>query len=143
MSARISSHTIEYCIWIRKEAKGKELSGEGYYGLNDERENTWVHSLLNLEYEVSPYTMVYHIQSKSAPHSPPSENRKGKRKMVNNKVMIETIEEEHPSNELVSKLKQKIRELEEEISDMREWAKLLLYINPSLETNIDNQHVTN
>jgi len=52
--------------------------------------------------------MIYHKRSKGTPLSLPSENRKGKRKMTNNKVMVEIIEEEHPSNELVSRLEQKI-----------------------------------
>ena len=63
--------------------------------------------------------------------------------MTNNKVMVEIIEEEHPSNELVSRLEQKIRELEKQIFDMREWDKLLLSVNPTLESNMDKQSATN
>ncbi|KAH0679215.1 hypothetical protein KY284_020300 [Solanum tuberosum] len=44
------------------------------------------------------------------------------------------IENEHPSNKLVSSMEHKIRELEEEISGMREWARMLLSANPTLET---------
>ncbi|KAH0743088.1 hypothetical protein KY290_031081 [Solanum tuberosum] len=81
--------------------------------------------------------MVYHTRSNGALPSLPSENRKGKRKTTNDKVMRKTIEKKHPSDELVLSLEQKIKKLEEEVSDMREWAKLLHSINPSLETNMD------
>ncbi|KAH0682675.1 hypothetical protein KY290_021256 [Solanum tuberosum] len=37
MGARWAFCTLEYCIWILKEVKSRELSGEGYYGLTDER----------------------------------------------------------------------------------------------------------
>ncbi|KAH0677156.1 hypothetical protein KY285_024957 [Solanum tuberosum] len=43
---------------------------------------------------------------------------------------------------MVSSLEQKIWELEEEISGMRKWAKLLLSANTTLETNMDKKHVT-
>ncbi|KAH0776435.1 hypothetical protein KY290_007846 [Solanum tuberosum] len=86
--------------------------------------------------------MVYHTRSKGAPPSLPSENRKGKKKVTNDKVMVRAIEKQHPSNKLVPSLEQKIKELEKEISDMHEWAKLLLSANPTLETNIDKQPVT-
>ncbi|KAH0652694.1 hypothetical protein KY289_030372 [Solanum tuberosum] len=65
--------------------------------------------------------MDYHTRSKGALPSLPTENRKGKRKVTNEK---------------------KIKELEEEVSDMRGWAKLLLSIAPTLETNIDKPPVT-
>ncbi|KAH0664953.1 hypothetical protein KY285_026159 [Solanum tuberosum] len=65
--------------------------------------------------------MAHQTRSKSALPSLPSENRKGKRKMTNDK---------------------KIKELEEEVSDMRGWAKLLLSIDPALETNMDKSPVT-
>ena len=41
------------------------------------------------------------------------------------------------SDELVPSLEQKIKKLEDEVVDMREWAKLLLSANPTLETNVD------
>ncbi|KAH0673848.1 hypothetical protein KY285_024956 [Solanum tuberosum] len=55
MGARRAFCTLEYCIWILKEAKGRELSGEGNYGLTDERENIWAHNLLNLGHQITPY----------------------------------------------------------------------------------------
>ncbi|KAH0678314.1 hypothetical protein KY284_019399 [Solanum tuberosum] len=82
--------------------------------------------------------MVYHMRSNEALPSPTNENHKGKRKATNEKV----IEKKHPSDELVSSLKLKIKKLEEEVSDMREWAKLLLSVNPTLETNMDKSPVT-
>ncbi|KAH0725422.1 hypothetical protein KY284_001287 [Solanum tuberosum] len=82
--------------------------------------------------------MVYHTRSNDALPSLPNENRKGKRKATNEKV----IEKKHPSDELVSSLKLKIKKLEEEVSDMREWAKLLLSVDPTLETNMDKSPVT-
>ncbi|KAH0679286.1 hypothetical protein KY284_020371 [Solanum tuberosum] len=87
-------------------------------------------------------TMVYHTRSKDSLPSLPNENHKGKRKATNEKVMSKTIEKKHPSDELVSSLKKKIRELEEEVSDMRGWAKLLLSVDPTLETNIDKPPIT-
>ncbi|KAH0724355.1 hypothetical protein KY284_000220 [Solanum tuberosum] len=86
--------------------------------------------------------MVYHTRSKDYLPSLPNENHKGKRKATNEKVMSKTNEKKHPSDELVSSLKKKIRELEEEVSDMRGWAKLLLSVDPTLETNIDKSPVT-
>ncbi|KAH0781776.1 hypothetical protein KY290_001374 [Solanum tuberosum] len=86
--------------------------------------------------------MVYHTRSKEALPSVPNENHKGKMKATNEKVISKTIEKKHPSDKLVSSLKKKIRELEEEVSDMRGWAKLLLSVDPTLETNIDKPHVT-
>ncbi|KAH0707803.1 hypothetical protein KY289_012879 [Solanum tuberosum] len=86
--------------------------------------------------------MVYHTRSKEALPSLPDENHKGKRKATNEKVMRKTIEKKHPSDELVSSLKKKIKELEEEVSDMRGWAKMLLSVDPTLETNIDKSPVT-
>ncbi|KAH0730088.1 hypothetical protein KY289_001276 [Solanum tuberosum] len=56
--------------------------------------------------------------------------------------MGKTIEKEHPPNKSIPSLEQKIKDLEEGISDMREWAKLLLSVNPTLETNMDKQPVT-
>ena len=41
------------------------------------------------------------------------------------------------SDKLVSDLEQKIKKLEENLLDMREWAKLLLSASPTLETNMD------
>ncbi|KAH0706025.1 hypothetical protein KY285_010552 [Solanum tuberosum] len=86
--------------------------------------------------------MVYQTRSKDSLPSLPNENHKGKRKATNEKVMSKTIEKKHHLDELVSSLKKKIRELEEEVSDMRGWAKLLLSFDPTLETNIDKPHVT-
>ncbi|KAH0655511.1 hypothetical protein KY285_030393 [Solanum tuberosum] len=123
--------TREYYIWILKEVKDREVSGEGYYGLTDERENIWARN-----------TMVYHTRSNDALPSLPNENRKGKRKVTNEKVMSKTIEKKQPSEKLVSSLKKKIKELEEEVSDMRGWAKMLLSVDPTLETNIDKSPVT-
>ncbi|KAH0715148.1 hypothetical protein KY284_008053 [Solanum tuberosum] len=95
---------------------------------------------------VQPYvpfrTIVYHTRSNDAFPSLPNENCKGKRKATNEKVMSKTIKKKHPSDELVSSLEKKIRELEEEVSDMRGWARLLLSINPTLEINLDKSHVT-
>ncbi|KAH0719078.1 hypothetical protein KY290_012748 [Solanum tuberosum] len=91
---------------------------------------------------VDMMTMVYHTRSKKALPSLPNENHKGKRKVTNEKVMSKTIEKKHPSDELVSSLKKKIKELEEEVSDMRGWAKMLLSVDPTLETNIDKSPVT-
>ncbi|KAH0655655.1 hypothetical protein KY285_030537 [Solanum tuberosum] len=86
--------------------------------------------------------MVYHTRSNNTLPSLPNENRKGKRKAINEKFMSKTSEKKHPSDELVSSLEKKIRELEEEVSDMRGWAKLLLSFDPILETNIDKPYVT-
>ncbi|KAL3362922.1 hypothetical protein AABB24_012292 [Solanum stoloniferum] len=86
--------------------------------------------------------MVYHTRSNDALPSLPNENRKRKRKATNEKVMSKTIEKKHPSDELVSSLQKKIKKLEEEMSDMRGWAKMLLSIDPTLETNIDKSFVT-
>ncbi|KAH0661275.1 hypothetical protein KY284_026206 [Solanum tuberosum] len=85
--------------------------------------------------------MVYHTRSNDALHSLPNKNCKGKRKVTNKKIMSKTIEEKHPSDELVSSLKKKIKELEEEVSDMRRWVKMLLSVDPILETNIDKSPV--
>ncbi|KAH0696366.1 hypothetical protein KY289_013848 [Solanum tuberosum] len=123
-------YTREHYIWILKEVNDRELSGEGYYGLTDEMENIWARN-----------TMVYHTQSKDALPSLPNENRKGMRKAINEKVISKTIEKKHPSDELVSGLEKKIRELEKEVSDMRGWARLLLSVDPTLETNIDKPSV--
>ncbi|KAH0655574.1 hypothetical protein KY285_030456 [Solanum tuberosum] len=87
-------------------------------------------------------TMVCHTRSKDSLPSLPNENHKRKRKATNEKIMSKTIEKKHPSDELVSSLKKKIRELEEKVSDMRGWAKLLLSVDPTLETNIYKPHVT-
>ncbi|KAH0642370.1 hypothetical protein KY290_033962 [Solanum tuberosum] len=87
-------------------------------------------------------TMVYHTRSKGALPSLPTENHKGKRKVTNEKVMGKTIEKKHLSDELVSSLEQKIKKLEEEVSNMREWAKLLVSVNPILKTDMDKQPVT-
>ena len=57
-------------------------------------------------------------------------------KGTNAKVMCKTIEKVSFSDKLVSNLEQKIKKLEEELLDMREWAKFLLSANPTLETNI-------
>ncbi|KAL3365364.1 hypothetical protein AABB24_010488 [Solanum stoloniferum] len=64
MGAQQAFCTLEYCICILKEAKGIELSGDGYYGLMDERENIWARNLLNLGYEVTPY-----VKEQMAPSS--------------------------------------------------------------------------
>ena len=53
---------------------------------------------------------------------------------TNARVMCKTIEKKCLSDKLVSNLEQKIKKLEEELLDMREWAKLLLSANPTLET---------
>ncbi|KAH0682133.1 hypothetical protein KY289_019885 [Solanum tuberosum] len=111
--------TREYYIWILKEVKDREVSGEGYYGLTDERENIWARN-----------TMVYHTRSKEALPSLSNKNHKEKRKATNEKVMSKTIEKKHPSDELVSSLKKKIKELEEEVSDMRGPS----YLTPSLSS---------
>ncbi|KAH0748724.1 hypothetical protein KY290_027956 [Solanum tuberosum] len=87
-------------------------------------------------------TMGYHTRSNDGFPSLPNENRKGKRKATNEKVSNKTIENEYPPSKLISRLEKKIRELEEEVSDMRGWAKLLLSVDPTLETNIDKSHVT-
>ncbi|KAH0781462.1 hypothetical protein KY290_001060 [Solanum tuberosum] len=121
--------TREYYIWILKEVKKRKLSGEGYHGITDERKNIWARN-----------TMVYHTRSKDTLPPLPNENRKGKKKETNEKVMSKTIEKKHPSDELVSSLKKKIRELE--VSDMRRWVKLLLSVDPTLGKNIDKPHVT-
>ncbi|KAH0729986.1 hypothetical protein KY289_001174 [Solanum tuberosum] len=121
--------TREYYIWILKEVKNRKLSGEGYHGITDERKNIWARN-----------TMVYHTRSKDTLPPLPNENRKGKKKETNEKVMSKTIEKKHPSDELVSSLKKKIRELE--VSDMRRWVKLLLSVDPTLGKNIDKPHVT-
>ncbi|KAH0670514.1 hypothetical protein KY285_024793 [Solanum tuberosum] len=56
--------------------------------------------------------------------------------------MSKTIEKKHPSDELVSSLQKKLMELEEEVSDMRGWSKLLFSVDPTLETNIDKPPIT-
>ncbi|KAH0678313.1 hypothetical protein KY284_019398 [Solanum tuberosum] len=56
MGARHALCTCEYYIWILKEVKDRKLSGEGYYGLTDERENIWARNVLRIEHEVTPYT---------------------------------------------------------------------------------------
>ena len=81
--------------------------------------------------------MVYHTRSKSSFLSLPIENCKGKVKVINARVMCKTIEKKCLSDKLVSNLEQKIKKLEEELLDMREWEKLLLSANPTLETNMD------
>ncbi|KAH0647209.1 hypothetical protein KY285_032457 [Solanum tuberosum] len=86
--------------------------------------------------------MVYHTRSKDAFLSLPNENHKGKRKATNEKVSGKTIENEYAPSKLISRLEKKIRELEEEASDMRGWAKMLLSVDPTLETNIDKSPVT-
>ncbi|KAH0745872.1 hypothetical protein KY285_007529 [Solanum tuberosum] len=86
--------------------------------------------------------MVYHTQSKDILLSLPNKNHKRKRKATNEKVISKTIEKKHPSDELVLSLEKKIRELEEEVSDMHGWARLLLSIDPTLETNLDKPPVT-
>ncbi|KAH0743286.1 hypothetical protein KY290_031279 [Solanum tuberosum] len=86
--------------------------------------------------------MAHHTRSKGALPSLPSENRKGKRKMTNDKVSGKTIEKEYPPSKLISRLEKKIKELEEKVSDMRGWAKLLLSVDPTLETNIDKPLIT-
>ena len=62
---------------------------------------------------------------------------KEKVKETNAKVMWKTIEKKKClPDKLVSNLEQKIKKLEEELLDMREWAKFLLSANPTLETNV-------
>ncbi|KAH0776541.1 hypothetical protein KY290_007952 [Solanum tuberosum] len=63
-------------------------------------------------------------------------------RMTNDKIMDQTIEKEYPPSKLISCLEKKIRELEDDVSDMREWAKMLLSVNPTLETNMDRQPAT-
>ncbi|KAH0743336.1 hypothetical protein KY290_031329 [Solanum tuberosum] len=87
--------------------------------------------------------MFYHTRSNDALPSFLNENCKVKRKATNEKVMSKTIEKKHPSDELVSSLKLKIKKLEEEVSDMRDWAKLLFSVDPTLESNIDKPPVMN
>ncbi|KAK4713553.1 hypothetical protein R3W88_019460 [Solanum pinnatisectum] len=48
--------TRGYYLWILNEVEDRELSGEGYYGLADERENIWIRNTLNITQEVTPYT---------------------------------------------------------------------------------------
>ena len=67
--------------------------------------------------------MVYHKRSKGTPPSLPSDNSKGKKKVINDKVLCRAIEKKFPSDELVSNLVRKVKKLEEEVLDMREWAK--------------------
>ncbi|KAH0665331.1 hypothetical protein KY290_027590 [Solanum tuberosum] len=86
--------------------------------------------------------MAHHTRSKGTLHFLSGENRKGKRKMTNDKASGKTIEKEYPPSKLISCLEKKIRELEEEVSDMRGWAKLLLSVDPTLATNIDKPPVT-
>ena len=62
--------------------------------------------------------------------------------MTNVKVSSKTIEREYPPSKLISCLEKKIRELEEEVPEMREWAKLFLSIDLTLEKNIDRPPVT-
>ena len=81
--------------------------------------------------------MVYHTRSKGSFPPLPIENCKRKVKVTNAKVMCKTIEKKFLSDKLVSNLEQKIKNLEEELLDMRGWAKLLLSANPTLETNMD------
>ncbi|KAH0781539.1 hypothetical protein KY290_001137 [Solanum tuberosum] len=64
MGARQALCIREYYIWILKEVKDRKLSGEGYYGLTDERENIWACNVLKIEHKVSPYT-----RSQLAPNS--------------------------------------------------------------------------
>lgn len=61
----------------------------------------------------------------------PTENRKRKKKVCM------TIENKYPSDELVSSLDPKIKNLEEEVWDMREQDELLFSVNNSLNTNMD------
>ncbi|KAH0650423.1 hypothetical protein KY284_030335 [Solanum tuberosum] len=84
--------------------------------------------------------MVYHTRSKGTPL--PTKNRKGYSKLTDAEVVIKVIDKKYHSNMLVSKLEQKIKKLEEENSGMREWAKMLLSANPTLETNMDKQPIT-
>ncbi|KAH0706324.1 hypothetical protein KY285_010831 [Solanum tuberosum] len=91
---------------------------------------------------VDLYTMVYHTRPKGTPSSLPSENRKGKKKVSNDKIMGKTIKKDIPPNKSIPSLEQKIKDLEEEISDMHEWAKLLLSVNLTLETDMDKPPVT-
>ena len=86
---------------------------------------------------VDLYTIVYHTRSKVSFPSLPTENCKGKVKATNAKFMCKTIENKCLSEKLVSNLEQKIKKLEEELLHRREWAKLLLSANPTLETNMD------
>ncbi|KAH0685712.1 hypothetical protein KY285_016275 [Solanum tuberosum] len=55
MGARQALCTCEYYIWILMEVKDREVSGEGYYGLTDERENIWARNVLKIKNEVTPY----------------------------------------------------------------------------------------
>ncbi|KAH0672628.1 hypothetical protein KY290_024857 [Solanum tuberosum] len=56
MGAQQALCTREYYIWILKEVKDRELSGEGYYGLTNERKNIWARNVLKIGHEVIPYT---------------------------------------------------------------------------------------
>ncbi|KAH0781540.1 hypothetical protein KY290_001138 [Solanum tuberosum] len=86
--------------------------------------------------------MIYHTRSKDALPSLPNENRKGKRKTTNEKVSSKTIENEYPPSKLILRLEKKIKELEEEVSNMRWWAKMLLSVDLTLVINIDKSPVT-
>lgn len=81
--------------------------------------------------------MVHHTRRKGSPPSLPNENCKGKMKVTKDKVICKTVEKKCLSNEFITSLGQKIKKLEDEVVDMREWAKLLLSANPTLETKMD------
>ena len=56
IGARQALCTDEYSIWVMIESEVMILSGEGYHGLADERENIWAKSVLNMRQEVPPIT---------------------------------------------------------------------------------------
>lgn len=72
----------------------------------------------------------------------PRENCKGKKKVTNDKILGRTIEKKYLSNKSTPSLEQKIKDLEEVILGMRSWAKLLLFDNPTLKTDMDKKLVT-
>ena len=87
--------------------------------------------------------MVYHTRSNGSLSSLLNEKCKEKVKATNAKVMCKTIKKKCLSDELVSSLEQKIKKSEEEVLDMRLWAKLLLSAYPTLDTNMDMSPFSN
>ena len=57
-------------------------------------------------------TIVYHKLSKLSIPSLPTENHKGKRKVINDKAICKTIEKKCRSDDIVSRLEHKIMKLE-------------------------------
>ena len=56
---------------------------------------------------------------------------------VNDAGLVWGLDSDRDTDELVSSLEMKMKKLEEEVLDMREWAKFLLSAIPTLETNMD------